>query len=71
MRRMNDRLTLGAEVYHRSPATADAAPFTGVNIGGTYKLSAHWSLLAAAGPGPQNARRQAPYAFYLALEANF
>jgi hypothetical protein len=68
---VNDRLSVGAEVYNQSPDAAEAKPFTGVNLGVTYKLVDHWSLLAAGGPGVQNAASQGRYDFYLALKADY
>ncbi len=70
-RAVSDRLSLGAEIYHQTPDTVDARPFTGVNVGAVYKLTDHWSLLASGGPGLENARQQGQYAFYLALEAQY
>jgi hypothetical protein len=70
-RQLTDRLSLGAEVYHQTPDTIDAKPFTGLNLGITYRLLKHWSLLAAGGPGVENARQGGRYDFYLALEADF
>lgn len=68
---VNDRLTLGAEVYHRTADTQDGAAFTGVNVGALYKLSTHWSLIGSAGPGVQNAAREGRYAVYGALKADY
>jgi len=70
-REMSDRLSLGVEVYHQTPATRDARTFTGLNFGETYRLTKHWLLLAAGGPGVQNARQEGLYDFYIALEATY
>ena len=70
-REVSDRLSLGAEIYHQTPDTRDARTFTGLNIGETYKLTDHWSLLAAAGPGVQNARQAGLYDVYISLEATY
>jgi hypothetical protein len=70
-RKLSERLSLGGEIYHQGPDAEDARAFTGVNLGATYSLTPHWSLLASAGPGVQNARTQGRYAFYLALEATY
>jgi len=64
-------LQLGAEVYHQTAQSRDAADFTGVNLGAIWKFAGHWALLASGGPGVQNARRQGQYAFYAALEATY
>ena len=70
-RNMTDRLTLGGEVYHQTPDNRDARTFTGLNLGGLYKLTDHWALLASGGPGVQNARQQGLYDFYVSLEATY
>jgi len=70
-RQLTDRLALGGEVYHQTAADRSSRDFTGLNAGALYKLSDHWSLLAAGGPGVQNARREGQYDFYLALEATY
>jgi hypothetical protein len=70
-RTITDRFSLGAEIYHQTPDSTDARPFTGLNLGTTYRLTAHWSLLAAVGPGIQNAREGGRYDFYFALKADY
>lgn len=70
-RAIGPRLDLGAEVYHQGGDAADARAFTGVNLGATYKLTDHWALLAAGGPGVQNARQQGEASVYVALEATY
>ncbi len=70
-RALGERWSLGAEVYHHGPDADDGLPFTGLNLGVTYKVTDHWSLLAAGGPGVQNAREEGRYAFYLALKADY
>lgn len=70
-RSLGERLSLGGEVYHHTRDADDAAAFTGVNLGVTYKLGQHWSLLGAGGPGVQNAGREGRYAFYVALQADY
>jgi hypothetical protein len=70
-RSVTDHLSLGAEIYHQTPDAIDAKPFTGVNLGITYKLADHWSFLAAGGPGIENAREGGRYDFYLALKADY
>jgi hypothetical protein len=70
-RDMNEQLNLGAEVYARTADAADGRSFVGVNLGGAWRLSRHWSLLAAGGPGLENARTNGQYDFYLALKADY
>lgn len=70
-RQLSERLQLGGEVYHSGPDAKDAHAFTGVNLGATWRLTPHWSLLAAGGPGVQHAHDKGLYDFYLALEATY
>ncbi len=70
-RAVGKRLTLGVEAYHQTPVTRDDRPFTGLNLGVIYRLTEHWSLLGAAGPGLQNAAHQGLYNTYISLEATY
>jgi len=70
-RTVSDKLSIGAEVDRQTPDATDAKPFTGLNLGVTYRLTPHWSLLAASGPGVQNAGRQGQYVVYLSLKADY
>ena len=70
-RQINDRFSLGGEIYHQTAETTDARDFTGVNLGATYKFSDHWTLMGAGGPGVQNAREGGQYDVYVALLATY
>jgi hypothetical protein len=70
-RTLGKRASLGVEVIHQTPTSPDGADFTAVNVGATYKLSEHWTLMASGGPGLQNARTEGQYLFYAALEATY
>lgn len=70
-RAMTDRFSLGAEVYRQTADSWRGNPFTGLNIGATYKVTDHWSLLASAGPGLENARQGGQYDFYFSIEATY
>lgn len=70
-RQVTERLSLGGEIYHHSPDAFGGKDFTGLNLGVSYKLVEHWSLLASGGPGIQNAADEGRYAFYLALKADY
>jgi len=70
-RTIGEDFSLGLELYHQSPASLDAHAFTGLNIGASYRLTGHWSLLASGGPGIQNQTREGEYAFYGALKADY
>jgi hypothetical protein len=70
-RTLTHRLSLGAEVYHHTRDTLEGADFTGVNLGALYRLSDHWSLIGAGGPGVQGARREGQSSVYAALKADY
>ena len=48
-REINDRLTLGVELFGNSPSERGANSDFAFNLGGTWKLSAHLNLLFAGG----------------------
>jgi len=70
-RQLGPRLNLGAELTHRGRQTEDGRAFTGLNAGVIHRLTDHWSLLAAGGPGLQNARTEGRYDVYVALKADY
>ena len=70
-RSIGERWSLGAEIYHATPETPDGRDYTEINIGTTYKLSDHWTLMGSGGPGVQNARQGGLYDFYFALLATY
>lgn len=70
-RAIGARASIGAEVYHHGPDARDARAFTGISVGATYRLSKHWSVIGAAGPGLENARDQGQVSAYAALKADF
>jgi hypothetical protein len=70
-RSVTDHLSLGVEVYHQTPDMVGTKPFSGINLGVTYKLIEHWSFLAAAGPLIQNARDGGRFDVYFALKADY
>ena len=70
-RSIAERWTVGVEAYHRGPDARDGRSFTGAQLGATYRLSEHWSVIAAAGPGLQNAGSEGRLAAYAALKADF
>jgi hypothetical protein len=70
-RQVTKALNLGAEVWgHTKDLTTDG-DFAGVNLGLDYRLTPHWSLLAAGGPGLKNAAQEGRWYFYLALKADY
>lgn len=70
-RQVTEKLSLGGEVYHQTAETTGGRDFTGANLGATYKLSDHWTLMGAGGPGLQNAREGGQYDLYVALLATY
>lgn len=70
-RAIGERASVGGEVYHHGPDARDGRTFTGISIGGTYRLSPHWSFIAAGGPGIENARDGGQVSGYAALKADF
>ncbi len=70
-RDVTKRLNLGAEIYYQGAQTRVGRDFTGVNGGAIYKLSNHWQVLLAGGPGVEHARQEGRYDFYLSLEATY
>jgi hypothetical protein len=70
-RAIGDRFMLGGEIYRQTADADDARRFTAVNVGGSYRLSDHWSLLTSAGPGIEHARSQGRATFYAALKADY
>ena len=70
-RQVTERLNLGAEISHRSADAREGRAFSGVNLGMVYRMTDHWSLLASAGPGIQNARTEGRYDFYVSLKADY
>jgi hypothetical protein len=70
-RALTERFSLGAEIYRQTATSYEGKAFAGVDIGGAYKMTDHWSLLASAGPGIQNAREGGQYVAYLALQATY
>jgi hypothetical protein len=70
-RQVTKALNLGAEVWGHTPDQTDDGDFVGVNAGVDYRLTEHWSLLAAGGPGLENAAKEGRWDFYLALKADY
>lgn len=70
-RDLGRRLNLGVEVYAQGRQARDTPASTLVNLGLTYRLGEHVSLLASGGPGLQNASQAGAYDFYLSLQAHY
>jgi hypothetical protein len=70
-RQVSERLMLGVEAYHRGADSLGGKAYTALNVGGAWKATEHWSILASTGPGIENARSEGQYGFYLALKADY
>jgi hypothetical protein len=70
-RSVGERGMLGVEVYRQTADIVGGKPYTGVNLGGSYRLSEHWSIIGAAGPGIENAREGGQYNGYAALKFEY
>jgi hypothetical protein len=75
-RQVTDKLALGAEVFHTTPAQVDRSGVTGFNLGGQYDFTEHYHLLFSAGRGGLlyaiNASAvTAPFTYYLAFQWTF
>jgi len=70
-RSFGERASLGAEMYHRATDAVDGRPLTAVNVGASWMLAEHWSLLLSMGPGVQNADEEMKYGFYVSLKADY
>jgi len=67
-REVTQGLTLGAELLRQGADTRDGHASTRLGFGATYDLSAHWHLLAAAGPGLERPAETGRYAWYVSLQ---
>jgi hypothetical protein len=52
--RINDRWTVGAELFHTTPQTIDPRSSTGFNAGGAYQVTQHLQWLFSAGRAVRN-----------------
>jgi hypothetical protein len=68
---LSDRWIVGGEVYWQGADAAGGKDFAGINLGVAYRLTEHWSLLAAGGPGIENARENGRYDYYLSLKLDY
>jgi len=62
------RFNLGMEIHHETPSTVGGKALTVVAAGAVYQLTTHFSLMASAGPGVQQARSAGEGVFYFALQ---
>ncbi|HET9160680.1 MAG TPA: hypothetical protein VFN88_08710 [Caulobacteraceae bacterium] len=62
---------VGGELYWLGADAVGGKDFASINLGVSYKLTEHWSLLAAGGPGVRNARENGRYDYYLSLKLDY
>lgn len=70
-RQVSERVFLGAEIYGQGATTTDGKASAFATIGGGYRFTKHWSLIADAGPGIVNTRTEGQSTFYVALKADY
>jgi hypothetical protein len=70
-RKITERFSLGAEVFHQTSPTDGVPSSTGFNFGAIYDLSENWHLLSSAGCGLQNTSLTNQLSFYLGLQLTF
>jgi hypothetical protein len=70
-RNIDDRLHLGAEIFHQTSPAADVKESTGFDVGVIYDLSENWHLLGAAGTGLQNRIETNRFSYYIAASLTF
>ncbi len=60
---VSERLNLGVEAYHQTPALAGGSSLTNLGFGAIYPLTEHWAVMASGGPGLQTPTRSGLSAF--------
>jgi len=71
VRKITDRLTLGAEVFHQTPDARHGRASTDLGFGGIFDLTEHLHLMATLGPGVQNRADTSSAHGYVALLTTF
>jgi len=68
LRRVTQRFSLGAEVFHQTSDTRTSPDSTGANMGAVYDLSNRWHLVGSAGTGVTHRKSTNEFTYYAALE---
>lgn len=71
LRQVTDKLSLGAEIFHREPRHAGAPGSTNINIGAGYDFDERYSLYFSVGRGVQNPRLTNMGSGYLGVAMKF
>ncbi len=69
-RSFGSRLSLGGEVFGQTANTRLGGGYTALNLGATYRLTKHWSLLTSAGPTWEQGGSHGEVV-YLSLKADY
>jgi hypothetical protein len=69
-RSFGPRLSLGGEVFGQTASTQSGGGYTALNLGATYRLTTHWSLLTSAGPTWEQGGTHGEVV-YLSLKADY
>jgi hypothetical protein len=67
-RKVTDRLQLGGEIYHQTPATIGQPSTTVADLGFIYQLTTHFAVMASGGPSLQTRGQSS---FYAALQLTY
>ena len=71
LRKMDDRLTLGIEVFHQTSPAAGVPESSGFNVGMIYDVTDNWHVLASAGSGLQNRAATNQFSYYASIQLTF
>ena len=66
-REVGDRLELGVETSHQTGEERGQGASTHVGVGGAYKVSEKWSLLASGGPDFGHGAEHGQFTFYVGI----
>jgi hypothetical protein len=67
-RKITDKLTLGVELFHRTPDEIGSMQPTGFNIGGIYDSTDRYHFLFSFGKGLQHAKETNEFSWYIGFE---
>ena len=68
LRKIDERLTLGAELFHQTSSEVGGPSTTGFNIGGIFDLSPRYHLLASVGRGLTRPKDSDQFSWYLGFQ---
>ena len=67
-RKIGEKLSLGAEIYHQTADTVGGPASTNLGLGVTYAITEHLTLMASGGPGIHRSRDADRSAFYASIQ---